>query len=320
VFWLIAISAASCLRAPPFAAAASSLAAFGFVPYAWQRALPFDHVADVAGEPFRASYLASHFATAVREWLVHPEWLGHGAPVVAAGAAFGVAAVVRAARQSGLRAPEWAAVAAASGMLGAVVVVFAYHWGDVAQPNTARLGLPFAMIVLALAMVAVLGIQARRLAAGLCAAVGVAGAFAAVRDDHYRALSIGPALNAAAEWRRASLPCRVAWVTPYAGYFVVDGESAFAPWRTASLWPVLRERAAAGQIDRVLLLTVGDRAGRPYVYNVLPDAGYERVELARLHASRDTVVRIEALDRSDATLGAAPCVPPSTTAAGATRP
>jgi hypothetical protein len=102
----------------------------------------------------------------------------------------------------------------------------------------------------------------------------------------------------------------VAWVTPYAGYFVVHGETAIGPQRLADAWPVLRELAASEEIDGVYAVTVGSLDGTLYRFNRMPE-GFTREPLFEAISSADTRVSVARLDRpSDPLERGRDCSPP----------
>lgn len=286
-------------------------ACFGFVPFAWQRAQAFEHGPGI-DTPFDPAYVPAHAVTAVRQWLFETDWLGPGAPLLLASAVAGAWVVAMRAGRRGLADWERTAVVAGSAVVASSVVVLGYVWGDLSEPNTMRLGLPLYTLVVVMACVGLFSIPARAVARwvpALCVVVSAAGLSAAMTDTHYRRLSVGPALNAVSAWRRARLPCRVAWITPYAGHFVIQGETAMAPVRLPGMWPVLREMARRGDIAAVVFLSVGDHDGTPYELNEAPP-GFRRLPIVTLPASDITTFRLELLDLPSQPLDpATPCAP-----------
>ncbi|HVF35890.1 MAG TPA: hypothetical protein VND91_11265, partial [Candidatus Saccharimonadia bacterium] len=252
------------LGTPLIGRVVAATAVFGFLPYAWQRAFPFEFGAEllVPGQSFfSAGYFFSNVGAALKV-LALPEHLGWAQVLQSALAVVAVAAIA-----SGRLNPDKPvrgfplAVFVAAVAVG-FCVILALVWGDLRAPFITRLGLPVAA---AIAMLA--GLLAGKLAGlhgrmPLYAMLGasllaVGSAAFAIRDHQYDELGLGPGLNASLDWLERERPgCRVLVVTPYSAFFPLHGYSVLMPHQVVALAPDIDRRIAAGEIQEIVAFHV----------------------------------------------------------------
>ena len=272
-----------------------------FLPFAWQRAIPFQHRLEFVGAS--SAFGLVQFGTNAKhaiEFLLAPT---SGMPVgraLVALAAVGAVAAWRFRRERILRADALAIVALAT----MLVTILAYAWGDLRSAATARYGLP------AFALLGLLGAGAiealPRMRAGV--AVGLAGvlfamALPALRSDEmYRGLPLGVTQNTVLEFARAQ-PCRPLIVYAFPTFFVVHGYSALSAGELEAGWAQVLDWRREGAVDDVWAVQSFDRAtGAPARLHALP-AGFEATPIADLAPTSLTAVRLLRLDRPDAPFG-----------------
>lgn len=288
-----------------------ALVPFGYLPLAWQRAIPFGFEMQTIGadHAFGLDYLAGNGAHAAR-LLAHPGPLLPAAPLLLVLAvlalALGTPSWRAAMRRRDPRAWTLAALAACAAAVELLVLAFA--WGDLEDPATLRLGLPLFAVLAGLAALALHGLRERfrvPIALPLAGAVLVASLGPIRAEAGYDAMLAGPGMNAAAAIVHDAFPgCRVLFVTEYPGYFTAQRVSAVSPTEAEQQWPQIRSLAQAAGLDGAIAIQIANRAaGLPLPGNRLPEGFATRV-LAEEEAGPSVLVRLVAVDRADAPLGA----------------
>jgi len=230
------------------------------LPALWQRAVPFSHGLEQLGltEPFSLAYLPSHLL-ALAHVLVVPLPILPIAPLTTLGA-LALAYAGRARLVPALRALDWT-VPVAAGLAAAIGVILWYAWGDLRNPQTARLGLPLYAMLAALAPAGLATLAARLPRAPvLVLAVSLVGVVWSARialDDwlYRRHSEMAPALNAARDWFSTAYPgCRLGAVTTSGAYFLAHGVDAYATGMIEGYWGWARSLAQRAGTDALVFV------------------------------------------------------------------